>query len=596
MGGRNGVEPLYFSRCSYYKKGVVSHIIPRVGNLVLVLTAETPLSLKNGCSERVKAMDNLIYSVYCINQAGCVLDARNVFDKMPERNWVTWTAIIAVYSQKGYSNEALGVFREMQRAGRKPDQFTFGSVLRACSELAVVDTGEQVHAHVVKSGFEGDIYAGSALVDMYLKCGIMDDARKVFDRMQKKDVVSWTALITGYSRNQFGLKALNAFCQMQSTGVKGNEYTFASVIGVCSNLAALDQGKEVHAHIIKNGFESEVCVGSVLIDMYGKCGHMDDALKLFEKMSEKDMISWTAVIGGYAQNDFSEEAMKLFCQMLQTGMKANQFTFANVLMSCARLSVLEQGKQFHSHILKMNLESDVFVGSALVDMYAKCGSIGDARNVFDKVVAPNIVSWNSMISGYAQHGHSKEALALCAQMQEEGTKPDGITFIAVLSACSHVGKLDDGLRYFDLMSEQYGISPRMEHYACIVDLLGRAGKLDEAEMLINAMPSVPSSVVWQSLLGCCRIHNYTELGIWAAKSLIDLEPHNSATYVSLSNIYAAAGMWEEVETVRQLMKDRGLKKEPGHSWIEIKNKVHLFVAGDRSHLQVLCELMPSWRK
>lgn len=220
-------------------------------------------------------------------KAGCVLDARNVFDNMPERNWVTWTAIISVYSQKGYSNEALGIFREMQRAGRRPDQFTFGSVLRACSELAVVETGEQVHTHVVKSGFEGDIYAGSALVDMYLKCGIMDDARKVFDRMQKKDVVLWTALITGYALNQLGLKALNAFCQMQSTGLKGNEFTFASVVGVCSSLAALDQGKEVHGHIIKNGFESEVCVGSVLIDMYGKCGHMDDALKLFEKMPDR---------------------------------------------------------------------------------------------------------------------------------------------------------------------------------------------------------------------------------------------------------------------------------------------------------------------
>jgi len=299
-------------------------------------------------------------------KAGCVLDARKVFDKMPERNWITWTAIIAGHSQNGYSNEALGIFREMQRAGWRPDQFTFGSVLPACAELAVADTGEQVHTHVVKTGLQGDIFVGSALVDMYLKCGIMDDARKVFDRMQKQDVVSWTALITGYAHNQLGLKALNAFCQMQWTGVKGNQFTFASVVGVCSSLAALELGKEVHAHIIKIGFESEVCVGSVLVDMYGKCGYMEDALKLFEKMPERDMISWTAVIGGYAQNDFSEEALKLFCQMRQAGMKANQFTFASVLMSCARLSVLEQGRQFHTHILKMIPESDVLWGVPLL--------------------------------------------------------------------------------------------------------------------------------------------------------------------------------------------------------------------------------------
>eukprot|EP01018_Ginkgo_biloba_P026983 Gb_37624 [translate_table: standard] len=528
-------------------------------------------------------LQNNLVNMYA--KSGCVLDARKVFDRMPERSLVTWTGMIAGYAQNGYSKEAICVFCQMQRAGRESNHFTFSSVLQACASLADVENGKQVHAQVVKTGFECNVFAGSALLDMYCKCGFMEHARALFDKMPKKDVVSWTAMITGYAQNQQDEEALKVFSEMQWAGMKPNQFTFASVVGVCATLAALDQGKEVHAYVIKTGFESDVCVGSILTDMYAKCGHIGEALKLFDKMPNRDMISWTATIGAYAQNGCANEALELFCEMLRTGVKPNQYTFASVFMACASIAALQHGRQFHVHVIKMVFDLDIFVGSALVDMYAKCGSIADACHMFQKIPTPNVVSWNSMIAGYAQHGHSKEALQLFERMQVAGTKPNHITFVAVLSACSHVGLVDEGRQYFDSMSRKFGITPSIKHYACMVDLLSRAGRLEEAEDLINKMPFEPDSVIWRGILGGCRLHGNMELGKQAAESLIAAEPHNSATYVLLSNIYASAGMWDDVKKVRQMMKDRGVKKETGYSWIEIKNKVHAFIAGDRSHPQ-----------
>jgi pentatricopeptide repeat protein len=320
--------------------------------------------------------------------------------------------------------------------------------------------------------------------------------------------------------------------------------------------------------------------------MYGECGSIEDAHSVFDKISERDVISWTAVTAGHAHNGDGKGALKLFREMQQTGLKPNQFTFTSVLSAISHLTTLDQGKELHAHITKTGFELDVSIGNALITMYAKCGNINYACQVFCRMPQYDTVSWNAMIGGYAQHGCGKEALQLFEQMQLASTKPNHITFVGVLSACSHVGLVNEGYFYFDSIKRDHSILPIMEHYACMVDLLGLAGCLDEAQRFINTMPCEPNACMWRSLLAACRIHGNEKLGIHAAERLLQLEPQDDAAYVLLSNIYAAAGRWDDVASVRNLMKELRVEKEPGFSWITVRNKVHAFFSQDRLHPQM----------
>eukprot|EP01018_Ginkgo_biloba_P009799 Gb_07723 [translate_table: standard] len=547
-------------------------------------------------------------------KCGSLVDGRRVLDKMPKRNVVSWTAMIAAYARHGFGVDALALFYQMQRAGIQPDQFAFASVLPACANLAALEQGKGIHDDIIRYGFESNLFVGTALVDMYVKCGSIKHAREVFDKMPRRNVVSWTAMIAGYAQigsvdeaqklfekmpernvvswnamiagytqNEFWVEALKLFQKMQLADVKPDPVTFSSVLPACANLAALQRGKEIHEDIIRSGFQSDVFVGSALVDMYAKCGSLEDARQMFEKMPELNVVSWTAMVAGYAQNGHFYEALELFQQIKLAGLKPSLLTFTSVLPACANLAALQQGKEVHQDIIRSGFHSDVFVESALVDMYAKCGSIQDARKVFDKMPEQNVVAWNAMIVGYAMHGYGKEAIQLFEQMQHSGTKPDNVTFIAVLSACCHAGLVDDGWQYFDCMTQDYHITPTVEHYCCMVDLLGRAGHLYEAYDFINKMPIKSNVAAWASLLGACRIHNNIELGERVAECLLEADHANSAHYVVLSNIYAVAGRWDDGEKVRKMMKDRRVKKMPGCSWIEVDHKVYTFLVGDRSH-------------
>eukprot|EP01018_Ginkgo_biloba_P028295 Gb_03034 [translate_table: standard] len=512
-------------------------------------------------------------------------DALQLFEEMPEQNLVSWTAMITGYSQHGHNEASLKFFIQMQRAGFKPNQFTFSSVLSACSGLGDLEHGKQVRVHIIKTGFESNVFVKNALVDMYAKCGSIEDALEMFDKIIERNLVSWTAMIAGYAQQGDGEAALTLFKEMHWLGWKPNQYTFASVLSACASLAVLETGIQIHALIIRIGLELDIFVGNALADMYAKCGIVENSLKVFGNMPKQNVVTWNVVIAGYTQHGQAREVFPLLQQMQRADLKPSRSTFASVLSACAGLAGLEQGKQVHVHIIKPGFEFDVFVGSALVDMYAKCGSINNARKVFDKMSERSLVSWNAMIVGYAQHGHGKEALELFNQMQLAGMKPNQITFIGVLTACSHVGLVEEGLYHFDSMSQDHGMTPRVDHYACMVDLLGRAGQLEEAWAFINRMPFEPDAVVWRSLLSACRIHRNMDLGKYAAECILLLEPKDAATYVLLSNIYAAAGRWDEATKVRKMMKDCGLKKEPGCSWIEVKNRMNAFVVGDRSHPQ-----------
>eukprot|EP01018_Ginkgo_biloba_P010079 Gb_35395 [translate_table: standard] len=516
-------------------------------------------------------------------KCGNIEDASRVFHYMLERNVVSWNVMIAGYAQRACGKEALQLFEQMHRVGMKPNEITFASVLSACASPEAMKLGKQVHANVIKTGSDSDVFVGSALVDMYAKCGSIAYACQVFDNMPKRDVVLWTAMIASHGQYGQGKEALTLFLQMQREGVKMEKLTITSVLSACACLAALDQGSQLHAHVIKSGFESNIIVTNALVNFYAKCRSLKGARQLFDNMPKQDDVSWNVMTAGYAQNDCSEEAVELFLQMQQVGLKPDEFTCASVLSACASLAALQQGNAIHAHIIKTGYESNVIVRNTLVDMYAKCGSIEDAQSTFDKMPKRDVVSWTAMISGFAHHGHGKEALKLFEKMQRAGIEPNHITFVVVLSACSHEGLVNEGRHYFNSMCIDHNIKPTVEHCACMVDLFGRAGCLDQAESFISEMPFKPDDIIWRALLGACRIHGNTKLGKRAAECVLELAPQDDAAYVLLCNIYAGAGRWADVARVRQMMKAKGTKKEPGCSWIEVKNRMHVFVAGDSSH-------------
>ncbi|KAJ7527660.1 hypothetical protein O6H91_16G065200 [Diphasiastrum complanatum] len=491
-------------------------------------------------------------------KCGCTEDARELFDNMRERDVVSWNAMIAGYAQNGLGKEALALYEQMQQEGMQPNNVTFGLLLKACANLAALEQGKQLHSEIIKRGFLLDVVVGSTLVDMYAKCGCTEDARELFDNMSEPDVVSWSAMIAGYAQNGPAQEALALYEQMKQEGMQPDNVTFVLLLKACASLSALEQGKQLHSEIIKRGFQSDVVVGNTLVDMYAKCGCTEDARELFDNMSERNVVSWNAMIAGYAQNGLGKEAFALYEQMKQEGMQPNNVTFVLLLKACASLAALEQGKQLHSEIIRRGFQLDVVVGSTLVDMYAKCGCTEDARELFDNMSERNVVSWNVMMAGYARNGLAQEALALFEQMQREGAKPDEVTYISVLSACTHSGLVDQGRYVFDSMCKIHGVTPTREHYACMVDLLGRAGCLDDAELFVNKMPIQPDSVVWMTLLGAARNHGHVEIGRRAFDRVVKLEPKNAAPFVLLSNIYAAAGRKDELAKIRNEM-EAGLK-------------------------------------
>eukprot|EP01018_Ginkgo_biloba_P019689 Gb_04894 [translate_table: standard] len=538
--------------------------------------------IQNGFDSDV-CVGNSLVAMYA--KCGSTEIARQLFNKMPKRNVVSWSAMIAGCAQNGHANEAFTLFHQMQLAGIIPNSVTMINVLQACAHLGALEQGIWIHGYIIRKGFESEVFVANSLIDMYAKCGSVEIARNVFDKMSKRNVVSWSSLLAGYAQSGYANEALALIQQMRLTDVKSNSVTMVSLVQSYTYLATPQQGKWVHGYIIKNGFEFDVFVVNSLIDMYSKCGSTEVAWHLFDRMSKKDVVSWNAMIVVYAQNGYAREALSLFNQMQLTDVKPDMATILSVLPACAHLAALQQGKWIHGYIIRSGFESYVSVGNSLIDMYAKCGSVQIARHFFDKMSERNVVSWNAMIAGYGMHGHGEDALRLFSQMQQMGMKANNVTFVCVLSACSHAGLVDEGRQYFYAMIQDYCVTPRMEHYACMVDLLGRAGCLDEARDFIEKMPLEPGANVWGALLSACRIHCNIELGEYVAKRLFVLEPENAGCYVLLSNIYAAAGRWDDVAKVRTVMKDRGLKKTPGCSLIEVNNKVHAFFVGDRSHPQ-----------
>jgi pentatricopeptide repeat protein len=458
--------------------------------------------------------------------------ALSLFDQMSQPNCFAWNTVIRAFSDSSSSNanNALLIFCQMMYDGVvEPNSFTFPSVLKACSVVAGLEEGKQVHGLVVKFGFVDDEFVVSNLLRMYVLCGSIEDASVLFHK---------------------------------------------NVGDLSSEIRVRDKRRQ----------EGNVVLCNVMIDGYVRIGKIDAARELFDEMQQKSVVSWNAMISGYAQNGFFKEAVDLFHRMMEMGdVSPNRVTLVSVLPAISRLGALELGKWVHLYAERNGVRIDEVLGSALIDMYAKCGNIEKAIQVFKRLSKTNVIAWNAMIGGLAMHGKAKDVLDYFSRMERSGVSPSDVTYIAILNACSHAGLVEKGRSIFNDMVNRVGLEPRIEHYGCMVDLLGRAGYLEEAEELITNMPIKPDDVIWKALLGACKLHKNVEIGRRAAEVLMKLAPHDSGAYVALSNLYASSGNWDGVAEVRMMMKELDIRKDPGCSWIEIDGVIHEFLVEDDSH-------------
>ncbi|XP_051122068.1 putative pentatricopeptide repeat-containing protein At5g13230, mitochondrial [Andrographis paniculata] len=521
------------------------------------------------------------YSVF-----GFVEAAEKVFQEVIEKDMCCWTGMVACYAENNCFEEAFYLFNKMRKKGLVPNNFTFASVLKACLSLDDVDVGNSLHGCVLKTRYELDPYVSTSLLDLYTRLGDIKDARKVFEEIPKDDVVTWSFMIARYSQSNHCEEALDLFLRMRQALVIPNQFTLASVLQASATSGCLNFGTQIHSLALKVSLDKNVFVLNALMDMYAKCGNMESSMDLFVDCGSKNEVSWNTMIVGYVHLGDAEKAFEMFLNMCRERVEATDVTYSSLLCACAGLTVLDAGIQIHGMTVKTKYDEDGSVCNALIDMYAKCGRIKDARVVFDSMNNHDIISWNSMISAYSVHGLGAEALKVFESMQETDIKPNQLTFVSVLSACSNTGSLDQGQSYFTSMQEEYGVEPCMEHYTCMVTLLGRLGHLDKAAKIIEEIPNKPTVMVWRALLGACAAHCNLELGRFAADRLLEMEPESESTYVLLSNMYAAAKNWDNMVSIRKRMKNKGVKKEPGLSWVEHQGIVHYFAVGDDSHPDV----------
>lgn len=488
-----------------------------------------------------------------------------MFDGLFVKDVISWTSMISGYVRSGKPRNSLELFWEMLAFGIEPNGFTLSAVIKACSELGDLRLGWCFHGVVMRHGFDSNHVISSALIDMYGRNYESGDARQLFDELPEPDAICWTSVISAFTRNDLFEEALGFFYVMQRDhGLIPDEFTLGTVLTACGNLGRLKQGKEVHAKVVTSGLCGNVVVESSLLDMYGKCGSVDESRRVFDRMPRRNSVSWSALLGVYCQNGDFESVIELFREMEE----ADLYCFGTVLRACAGLTAVRQGKEVHCQYVKRGGWRDVIVESALVCLYAKCGCVSFAYTIFMQMQVRNLITWNSMICGFAQNGKGQEALRIFNEMIKEGIKPDYITFIGVLFACSHTGLVDQGRKYFISMTKDYGIKAGTEHYNCMVDLLGRAGLLEEAENLIENADCKSDSSLWAVLLGACTTCTNSITAERIAKKMMELEPNYHLSYVLLANVYRAVGRWNDALEIRRVMENRGVKKMPGRSWVE----------------------------
>ncbi|MED6220559.1 hypothetical protein PIB30_045938 [Stylosanthes scabra] len=501
--------------------------------------------IKSGSSYLTSGGHKLIHGYI---KCGSLDDARKLFDEMPNRHIVTWNSMISSHVSYGRSREALGLYGNMLVEGVLPDAYTFSAIFKAFAEMGVLSHGQRAHGLAVVLGLEVlDGFVASALVDMYAKFGRMRDAGLVFQRVSDKDVVLCTALIVGYSQHGFNGEALEVFEDMVDRGVKANEYTLASVLISCGNLGDLVTGQLIHGLVVKSGLESVVASQTSLLTMYSKCGMVEDSMKVFNHLAYASQVTWTSFIVGLVQNGREEVAVSIFREMMRCSMSPNPFTLSSILQACSSLAMLEVGEQVHAITLKTGVGGNKYVGAALINLYGKCGYVDKARCVF-----------------------------------ELGHEPNGMTFMSILLACKNAGLVEEGCKIFSSIRNNHSIELTKDHFACMIDLLGRSKRVEEAAKLIEEVRN-PDVVLWRTLLNACWIHGEVEMAEKILRKINELAPGDGGTHVLLTNLYASAGKWNQVIEMKSTIRDLKLKKSPAMSWVDVDREVHTFMAGDFSH-------------
>ncbi|XP_039115467.1 pentatricopeptide repeat-containing protein At2g29760, chloroplastic-like [Dioscorea cayenensis subsp. rotundata] len=518
-------------------------------------------------------------SLYSRPDLGTLSESLCLFSHLPRTDSFSFNALIKRYVADHQPHLALCLFRDMLSIpGATPDGFTFPLIIKGCAQVDAVHEGRQIHALVFKLGFALDGFVQCSLVSFYSKCGDMWSAHQVFDRIRDKDLVTRNSMIDGYVKSGEIDIAKRLFDEMPERDL----FSWTSLVSGYSRCGKVEIAREVFDLMP----EKSVVSWNAMVDGYMKNGKVEAARELFDQMPEKNVVSWNSMITGYEKAGFFKEATEVYDEMLTEGVNPSFVTFVSVLSAVSGLALLERGRLIHEHICRNGLSLNGVLGICLIEMYSKCGSIESAISLFEEISRKKLGHWTAMIVGLGLHGMADSAFKFFSKMVRIGMKPNAITFIGVLNACSHAGMVDEGHWYFKLMRERYEIEPTMEHYGCFIDLLCRVGNLDEARDVINEMPMRPNKVIWMTLLSGCRKHeNSINIAEFAVQNIMELDPGATGCYVLLSNIYAASGLWDNVSKLRQKMKEQGVRKDPGCSSMEFRGKVHEFLVADRSHPQ-----------
>ncbi|XP_023729039.1 pentatricopeptide repeat-containing protein At2g22410, mitochondrial [Lactuca sativa] len=539
--------------------------------------------------------------------------AQLVFDHLPQPNRYMYNSLIRGYVNSDNPIKALHLYHQMIRVGISPNEFTYPFVLKACAVLSRLLDGVLVHVRIIKLGFQSHVYVQNGLISVYCSCDSIRDSRKVFDDMVDKSLVSWNTMIGGYSKMGYCKEAFLLFRKMRELDVKPDDFTFVSLLSVCSQSSHGVLGRSLHSYIVTTKSHIDIYVQNAIVDMYSKCGDLHSAQTFFDRMCDKNVVSWTSMVTAYTKHSLLDSAKNLFYQMpvknvvswnsmiscylqkgcynevlglfddiLNVGLTPDESTLVSVLSACSQLGDLEKGKNTHTYILSNHVTPSVTLFNSLIDMYAKCGMLETSLSIFLKIPEKNLVSWNVMIGALALHGHGFEAVELFESMKvcENGINPDEITFMGLLSACCHSGLTETGKYYFERMIPMYNVQHEIEHYACMIDLFGRLGLFPDAIKLIKSMPMKPDVVIWGALLGACRIHGNLQIGKQVLKQVLELEPYTSGLYVLVSNMFCEARRWKDVKNIRKLMKDHGIKKSKGVSFIEVNGVSYEFMVDD----------------
>ncbi|KAF2302148.1 hypothetical protein GH714_032966 [Hevea brasiliensis] len=531
--------------------------------------------IKNGLDFDLFVCNSLIdmYFKHGYFKHGFTENAEKVFEEMPIRDLVSWNTMVGGYQIVGDGLKSLICFREMLHSGRQPDRPSMISALGGCSIEGCLHGGKEIHCQVIRSGLELDIMVQTSLIDMYAKCGRLDYAESVFNRISSKNLVAWNAIIGGYALNGHFYESFACMKRMQEENFIPDAITMINLLPSCSQLGALLEGKCIHGFGIRKMFLPHIVLETALVDMYGKCGELKSAKCVFGQINEKNLVSWNAMIAAYAQNGWSREALELFQRLQNEPLKPDTVTISSILPAYAELASLAECKQVHAYITKFELSSNTFTSNAMVYLYGKCGDLQSARKYFDDMLFRDVVSWNVMIMVYAIHGFGTTAIQLFSNMREKGIKPNGSTFVSLLSACSICGLVEEGWEFFNSLKRDYNIDHGIEHFGCMLDLLGRTGNLHVAKQFIEEMPLAPTARIWGSLLTASRNNNDIVLAELAAKHILSLDHDNTGCYVVLFNMYAEAGRWEDVEQIKFLMKIKGIVKTIGCCMVEVNGKL-----------------------